>query len=61
MGTVAAAVFIYNGLMYVMSTGDPSRTKKATQGLIFAALGLAIVLLAAIITNFIFSTIEGAA
>lgn len=59
MGMIAVVVIIYNGLMYVMSTGDPSRTKKATQGLIFAAVGLAIVLLATIITNYLFSVLGG--
>ncbi len=60
IGLVAVVVFIYNGLMYVMSNGEPARIKKATQGLVFAAIGLTIVLLAAVITNFIFSVIGDA-
>lgn len=60
MGMLAVIVIVYNAIAYLTSQGEPSRTQKATQGLIFAAIGLAIVLLAAVITNFIFTTIGGA-
>lgn len=60
MGTVAVVTILYNAMMYLMSEGDPSRVKRATQGILFAAIGLVIILLATLITNFIFTTIGAA-
>lgn len=59
-GLVAAIFIIKGGIDYTMSRGDPSRTQKATRSLIFAAVGLVVVILAAAITNFIISSVGGA-
>lgn len=59
-GIVAVGFIIKNGVDYMLSTGDPGKTQKATRGLIFSVVGLVIVLLAAAITSFVISSIGGA-
>lgn len=60
LGLFAVVVIIYNAVQYLTAGGDPSKTKKATQGLVYAAVGLVVVLLATVITNLVFSTVGGA-
>ena len=60
MGVVAVGFIIHAGFSYINSQGQPDRTKKASQSLAFSVIGLAIILLAAAITNFVFATIGGA-
>ncbi len=59
-GIVAVGFIIKGGVDYMMSSGDPGKAHKATQGIIFAVVGLVIVMLAAVITSFIISRIGGA-
>lgn len=59
-GSVAVAFIIRNGVEYMISRGDPMRTRKATAGLAQAIIGLIIVLIAAGITFFVSSTINRA-
>lgn len=59
-GLVAVIFIIKGGIDYMMSTGDPGKTRKATQSLIMAVVGLIIVILAAVITGFVTSTVGGA-
>lgn len=60
IGLIAVIVLLYNAVAYITSSGDPAKTKRATQGIIYSVIGLAIMLLASIITNYIFSVIGGA-
>ena len=60
MGMLAVVTIIYNAVVYLTSQGDPNTTKKATQGILFSVIGLAIVLIATLLTNFVFTTIAGA-
>ena len=57
MGMVAVVTIIYNAVVYLTSQGEPGTTKKATQGILFSVIGLAIILVAALLTNFIFVTV----
>lgn len=52
-GLIAVGFIIYGGIMYTTSAGDPAKTKKASQTLLYSIIGLAVVLLAAAITNFV--------
>lgn len=58
-GIVAVIIIIVAGIQYVTSVGDPGKTSKALKTIIYAAAGLAVVILAAIITNFLIGTISG--
>ena len=57
-GLVAVAVIVYAGISYLTSSGDPAKARKATQALLFAVVGLIIVLFAAVITNYVIGGLE---
>jgi hypothetical protein len=52
-GTVSVIVIIIAGIMYVSSSGDAGRVTKAKNLLMYAVVGLVVVLVAFIVTNFI--------
>lgn len=59
-GLVAVIFIIKSGFEYVIAKGDPGKLQKAMRGIIYAVVGLAIVLLAAAITFFVIeATKEG--
>ncbi len=53
LGAVAVGFIIYGGITYITSSGDPQKAMKAKRILIYAIVGLVIVLLAFTIENFI--------
>ncbi len=57
---MAVIYIIYSATAYLTSQGDPGKIKQASQSIAFAVVGLLIVILAAAITNFVFSAIGGA-
>lgn len=59
-GVVAVVFIIKGGIDYMLSAGDPAKASKAMRSLIYAVVGLVIVILAAVITNFIVSSVSGA-
>ena len=52
-GLVAVGFIVYGAVNYVTTQGDAGRVKQAGQTIAFAVIGLAVVLLAAAITNFV--------
>lgn len=52
-GMVAVIVIIISSIFYVISQGDASKTKRAKDGILYAIVGLVIVMMAFVITNFI--------
>ncbi|MBR1875413.1 hypothetical protein IJ798_03500 [Candidatus Saccharibacteria bacterium] len=60
-GLVAAGFIVYGAVNYAMTQGDPGKIKQAGQTIAYAAIGLAVVLLAAAITNFIAGAAAGTA
>lgn len=54
-GLVAVGYIIYGGVLYMTSGGDPGKAKRGGQALLYSIVGLIVVLLAAVITNFVFS------
>ena len=59
-GLVAVVFIIKGGVEYMISRGDPGRVQKATRSLVYAVVGLIIVILASVITNVVMSSIGGA-
>ena len=53
MGIVAVGFVVYGGFLYVLSSGDPGRVKKAKDTLLYAVIGIVVVLVAFIVTRFI--------
>ena len=58
-GIVAVIVIIVAGVTYITSVGNPEQTSKALRMIIYAGVGLTIIILAAVITNFLISTVSG--
>jgi hypothetical protein len=52
-GIVAVGFIVYGGFMYVLSNGEPGNVKKAKDTLLYAVIGLVVVLFAFAITKFI--------
>lgn len=59
-GLVAVVFIIKGGVEYAISRGDPSKIQKATREIIYAVIGLIIVLMAAVITTFVINATSGA-
>lgn len=53
-GIVAVAFIIRGAFFHIQSQGSPDKVKQGNQTLVYAIVGLAVVILAAVITNFIF-------
>lgn len=52
-GIAAIIVIIISAVFYVISQGEPAKTKRAKDGILYAVVGLVVILLAFIITNFV--------
>ena len=46
LGSVALLIFVINGFRYVLSNGDPAKMSQAKNGIIYALVGVAVVLAA---------------
>ncbi|HSX41093.1 MAG TPA: pilin [Candidatus Saccharimonadales bacterium] len=57
-GAIAVLILIIGGIRYVTSTGDASRIKQAKDTILYAIVGLVVVLLAYAIVNFILGNIK---
>lgn len=59
-GTVAVAFIVYGGIQYLTANGDAGKITKAKNTIVYAVVGLLIVILAAAITYFVTQGIMGA-
>ena len=57
LGVVAAVFVVIGGVMYMTSSGDPGKIKKARDTILYAAIGLVVCALAFIIVNFVIGII----
>lgn len=53
VGIIAVLFIIIGGIRYATSAGDPDKVKKAKNTLLYAIIGLAVALLAAVIVNLV--------
>ncbi len=60
VGSLALAMFIYGGFMWMLSAGNSEMVTKGKNTLVWAAIGLVIVFSAYAITKFILDSITGA-
>lgn len=56
-GIVAVIVIIVGGIRYVTSNGDASGVKAAKNTVLYAVVGLVVVIMAAAITSFVISSV----
>jgi hypothetical protein len=52
-GIIAVIVIIIAGIMYSTSAGDPGRITKAKNLILYAVIGLVVVIIAFAVTNFV--------
>ncbi len=57
LGIVAVIFIIMAGYRYLTSNGDPAKAQKAMQTILYAVIGLVVVVAAFAITNFVFGRI----
>lgn len=59
VGAISVIMIIIGGLRYVISNGDPGATTSARQTIIYALVGLAVVIMAQAIVGFVIGRIDG--
>ena len=52
-GLVAVGFIVYAAVIHATTQGDPSKIRQANQTIAYSLVGLAVILLAAAITNFV--------
>lgn len=52
-GIIAVIVIIIAGFLYTLSLGDPAKTKRAKDAILYAVIGLVIIIFAFVITRFV--------
>jgi hypothetical protein len=57
LGTIAVLMFVIGGIQYITSKGNPGDMAKAKDTLVYAAVGMAIVILSYSIVAFVISSI----
>lgn len=58
-GIVAVGMIIFAGIQYLTANGEPAKAKKAMNTIIFAIVGLVIIIAAFAITSFVISQVGG--
>ena len=58
VGLIALAVIIWGGFLYITAAGDEQKAAKAKQLLIYAVIGLVLIMLAAVVVNLVISTFQ---
>ncbi len=58
-GAVAVLVIIVAGISYILSAGDPQKTARAKDAILYAVIGLAVAILANVIVAFVLGKIFG--
>lgn len=57
VGVIAVAVIVLGGILYVTSTGDAAKAKRAQNTILYGVVGLVIALLAYAIVNFVLKSV----
>lgn len=59
-GLIAAGFFVWGGVGYITSSGNPETLERSKKTILYSALGLAIVLGAFVLTNIVSQVATGA-
>jgi len=57
-GSAALAVFVYGGVLWMLSAGNPDRIKKGRSAMVYAAIGLAVIFLSYALVNFVLKALK---
>ena len=58
VGAVAVIMIIVGGLLYVTSSGDPSRQKRARETITYAVVGVVVAIISFAIVNFVIKMVR---
>ena len=58
IGVIAVVVIVIAGVFYMISQGDPGKTRRARDAILYAAIGLIVVFLAFAITNVVAGSVK---
>jgi len=58
IGTIALLMFVYGGLLWMVSAGNTEKTKKAMDIMLWAGLGVIVILSSYAIVNFVFGLVK---
>lgn len=58
-GIIAVFIFIYSGVVLVTSSGDSKKISTAKNSILYAAIGIVLVLIAQFVTSFLLNTATG--
>jgi CDP-diglyceride synthetase len=53
VGALAVLFIVISGFRYIVSDGDPQKAAQAKQGIIYALIGIVVVIMAQVITVFV--------
>lgn len=59
MGSIMFVLVVYAGVMFMTAQGNSERVEKAKNIMVWATLGVAVMLLSYIVVSFVFSSIQG--
>jgi hypothetical protein len=57
VGSLALLMFVFGGLTWMTSSGNPEKVKKGRDIIVWSAIGLAVIFMAYALTRFVLSTI----
>ena len=60
VGIASLVTFVYAGFLFLISSGNPERVKKAKDAMLYAVIGIVVSIASYAILSFIFKTLEGA-
>lgn len=52
-GAVAVAFIVFGGIKFMLSKGEPNETKQARDTVLYAAIGIVVVVVAFMLVNFV--------
>lgn len=58
VGAIALLIITFAGLKYVLSRGEPQATAKAKDTILYALVGLAVVIMGRVIVAFVFNKVD---
>ena len=58
MGSIALAMFLYGGYMWMTARGSGEKVEKAKDIIISAVLGIAVIFLSYVVTNFVMTQLS---
>lgn len=58
VGIIAVLMLIYAGIAYSISAGDARKIEEAKKTIVYSIVGLIVVILASVITNFIVGSLK---